>query len=47
MEKYAEGRKTRPNIYCLLRIGGDEHMHVNMAFEGAWKEMNLNTSEQL
>lgn len=35
MVKYAEGRKTRPNIYFLLRIGGEEHMHINIAFEDA------------
>ena len=33
MEKYAGRRKTRANIDFLLRIGKEEHMHVNMAFE--------------
>lgn len=37
MGKYAEGRKTKPNIYSILRTGGEEHMYANMSSEeAAW-----------
>lgn len=40
-------KKTRPNIYFLLRIGGEERMHVNMAFEDApWYSEGLVNPER-
>lgn len=42
MEKYAEGGKTKPNIYFLLTIGGEEHIHTNIVFEDAtWYSAGL------
>lgn len=35
MGKYTEGRKTKPNIYPILRTGGEGHMYVNMSCEDA------------
>lgn len=35
MVKYTERRKTKPNIYSVLRTGREEHMYVNMPSEDA------------